>query len=175
LPRPGAAAIAYQTAEMTRAALALALALAARAPGAAALVVPPPPGAGAHEHAELAAGLAAYASSLGALATWEACAAPALKRRGLLPDVPAHPGLLSEAERAAPFLTPLTCDRQVPPPALAELRARGRHFVGRSGRVAQYITAAAAPPRAAAAHARSAAWTAYYGGAPVLVYKEIAP
>ena len=149
------------------------LAAAASVAGAAALVPPLPPAA--HEHAELAAGLAAYASSLGAFAVWEGCAAPALKRRGLLPDVPAHPGLLSEAERAAPFLTPLTCDRQVPPPALAELRARGRHFVGRSGRVAQYITAAAAPPRAAAAHARSAAWTAYYGGAPVLVYKEIAP
>ena len=63
----------------------------------------------------------------------------------------------------------------MPPPSLEELRARGRHFVGRSGRVAQYITAAASPLRGAAASERSAAWSAYYGGADILVVDEPAP
>jgi hypothetical protein len=118
-------------------------------------------------------GLATYGVTLAGLVAWEQAAAPRLKRRGILPDVPTVPGLLTEEERAAPFLTPLTCDRHVPPPTVEELRERGRHPIGTQGRVTQYIAVdddAAHRPGVGTCEI-SHEWTTYYAGTSVRVEK----
>lgn len=90
---------------------------------------------------DIEVGLSVYGASLVALTAWESLAVPRLKRRGLFPDVPTLPGMLSEKEKMEPFVTPLTADRYVPPPALEQLKTMPRYLVGQRGRVAHFITA----------------------------------
>lgn len=84
-------------------------------------------------------GAAVYVSSFAALTAWEAMAVPWLKRRGVMPDVPMLPGMLTEGEKMVPFATPLTAIPYPPLPSLEELQDGRRHLVHTSGRVTQHI------------------------------------
>lgn len=84
-------------------------------------------------------GATVYVSSFAALAMWETQAVPWLKRRGIMPDVPTLPSMMTEQEKMAPFATPLTAISYPPLPALEELQDGRRHLVQTSGRMTQHI------------------------------------
>lgn len=84
-------------------------------------------------------GAAVYVSSFAALTVWETQAVPRLKRRGIMPDVPTLPSMMTEEEKMTPFATPLTAISYPPLPALEELRDGRRHLVDTSGRMTQHI------------------------------------
>ena len=90
-------------------------------------------------------GAVVYGGSLAALTAWEAAAVPWLKRRGILPDVPPLPSMLSEHEKMAAFATPLTAIDYPPLPTLDERQDGRRHLVHTCGRVVQHIYLAQGP------------------------------
>ena len=123
---------------------------------------------------EAATGAACYAGGLVLLTLWESLAVPRLKLRGLLPDVPAVPGALSEADKAARWIEPLTAESFVPLPTLEELQSRGSHVVGRSPTVLQsiYVRSGERGERTVAGVEEvSEAWSAHYGGAQIGIRK----
>ena len=107
-------------------------------------------------------GISIYASSLAGLTAWEALAVPALKRKGLIPDIPLNPFDLTEAEKDSPFLIPLTSDQAIPHPSIKEIIKLEEHMVGRRGRVGHFISVQAFGNRIEGRRTKSKDWSSFY-------------
>lgn len=121
---------------------------------------------------DLVFGAACYVGSFALLSAWEGVVVPRLKLRGIIPDVPILPGALSERERAARWIVPLTSDRRVPLPDLETLRTQGHHCVGKAEGVPQLISLATPDARESpGVRVVHSDWSDFYE-TPILLYKQ---
>lgn len=139
-----------------------------------AFIVPPPMidpplnGLAEAAHTPLGTGVACYLAGLATLSIWEEVVVPALKLRSILPDVPSVTGQLTERQRNARWITPLTADQRLPLPSLDRLRDRD-HRVGSQEGVSQHITVCRLR-HVRGLQERSDEWSRFYG-TDICVYK----
>lgn len=123
------------------------------------------------EMTSLDTGILFYAISFAALTAYEAFAVPQLKLHGIIPDVPLIAGMLTEREKQAPMITPITADMSVPPPDIRAIRS-SPHRVGAREGVPQFIAVPEiAPPLRPSACEKSEEWTDFYGE-PICIFKR---
>lgn len=117
-----------------------------------------------------------YGGGIASLVWWERAVVPILKRRGIVPDVPLVRGALTERQKDLRWITPLTCDNQVPPPALEDLRTRKRgHRVGTFGGVHQLISLnpSVVPQGNSSQSCCSPEWSEYYNTTVYIFKKKV--
>lgn len=108
-------------------------------------------------------GLTVYAVGMGSLFLWETFAVPGLKVRGIIPDEPLVPGALTEREKRAPWIKPLTYNSAAPVPSEDDLASKEHHYVGTQEWVPQYITFRDTARIQAGVCEKSDEWSDLYG------------
>ena len=112
-----------------------------------------------------------YAIGFILLTYWEENVVPFLKLKSILPDIPLVEGQLTAKQTKTAWIIPLTADNRIPLPTLDELDKKGKHRIGVSDGVVQFITAKSLTFRKAGVQEISEEWSEYYN-APIIVFKK---
>lgn len=117
-------------------------------------------------------GILCYATGLATLTVWEEVVVPKLKLKGWIPDKPLNPRALSERDKAAKWVVPLTADRTVPLPNFDELVERGPFPVGRTATATQLIYVGEdRAKQTPGVDEVSAEWSKFYKGETIRIRK----
>ena len=85
-------------------------------------------------------GMFCYVGGMVGFTMWEYKVVPQLKRKGIIPDVPLIEGDITEAQKDLKWMTPLTCDNQLPLPTFDDLKNKGAYRIGSTNGIHQVIT-----------------------------------
>lgn len=123
-----------------------------------------------NDHGPLFTGLVFYVTTMCFLYFWETVAVPVLKLKSIIPDVPLVKGQLTEKEKHAKWITPLTADRRIPIPDIEDIEKKQQHMIGILDGIPQYITSEPLKTYKGVQE-QSTDWSEYFGK-PTFIYKK---